>query len=87
MTYWTTDSSRIVYYEIPSSDTGWSKCYYSPDAKGLDFMINCENNAVPYLRQFAITSGNNYGVALQEVEIHGMGEHFMKYSQYLQQLL
>ena len=55
-------------------------CYYSSEALGDNFIVQCDNSFTPLTIEFIIAVGKNGdGVALREVEVYGNGNFCYMY--------
>ena len=54
-------------------------CYYSSEALGDNFIVQCDNSLTPLTREFIIAVDQGDGVALREVEVYGNGNFCYMY--------
>ena len=52
-------------------EDGWTKCFYSKDPLGSEFIVVCDLNRTPITRQFAIRVEHK-GLGLREVQVIGL---------------
>ena len=76
VTYLTTHTNTNVAPE--TGKDGWTKCFYSETALGAEFIVVCDNNRTPYIKQFAIRRTDAQSISLKEVLVFGYSKLLRK---------